>query len=361
VFGVTPSKTRKTDIYLLGIPSLVMSAKTTRRRFVAATGLAGVALLAGCTGGGTGDGGDGGSTPTDTRTATPMATEDGTMTEGPMAPMEAPRVAVDRFSEAAGTLMVRTEENGLPGPDEPVDFDRTPFLTKGLGPDGGHVAYYNFDVQPTAPAPIYVLFREGEDTPVDGQLNVIDAVPGDEGYNDFWHVHRVTVPASYEANTVTSRQAIEDAGYETTATETLVNCPVVPDGSTASMRAGDGDAGLVEGWYRGQVVSYFEFTEAPLTTTGESVPVSPIWVTFNVNPGEDGGGPPSGFVTEMDGDRTHNVLATLPGDEGYSPLWLVNVYDNADFEAVSDLDSAMDAEQLASGVATVNCPVVSLP
>jgi hypothetical protein len=336
-----------------------MSGQTTRRRFVAATGLAGVALLAGCTGGG--GTGDGDGTPTATEMGTPTPTEGGTMTEGPMAPMEAPRVAVDRFSEAAGTLMVRTEENGLPGPNEPIDFDQAPFLTKGLGPDGGPVAYYNFDVQPTAPAPIYVLFREGEDTPVDGQLNVVDVVPGDEGYNDFWHVHRVSVPASYEANTVTSRQDIEDASYETTATETLVNCPVVPHGSTASMRAGDGDAGLVEGWYRGQVVSYFEFTEAPLTTTGESVPVSPIWVTFNVNPGEDGGGPPSGFVTEADGDRTHNVLATLPGDEGYSPLWLVNVYDNADFDAVSDLASAMEAEQLASGVATVNCPVVSLP
>ena len=361
MFGGTPTKTRKTDIYFLGIPSLVMSEKTTRRRFVTATGLAGVALLAGCTGdGGTGDGG---STPTATAMdeGTPTATDDGTMTEGPTAPMEAPRVSVDRFSEAAGTLMVRTEENGLPGPNEPVDFDRAPFLTKGLGPDGGPVAYYNFDVQPTAPAPIFVLFREGEDAPVEGQLNVIDTVPGEAGYTDFWHVHRVTVPADYEPNTVTSREDIEDAGYETTATETLVNCPVVPDGSTASMRAGDEDAGLVEGWYRGQVVSYFQFTEAPLTTGGESVPVSPIWVTFNVNPGEDGGGPPSGFVTEADGDRTHNVLATLPGDEGYSPLWLVNVYDNADFEAVSDLDSAMDAEQLAAGVATVNCPVVSLP
>jgi hypothetical protein len=195
---------------------------------------------------------------------------------------------------------------------------------------------------------------------VEGQLNVIDVVPGDEGYNDFWHVHKVTVPEEYEANTITSASAIEDAGYEVTGTDTLVNCPVVPDGSTASMRAGEGSADLVEGWYHGKVVSYFEFTEAPLTTGGDSIPLSPIYVTFDTNPGEAGGGPPSGFKTEADSDRTHNVVATVPGDDGYSPFWLVNIYDNADFESVSDLDSAQDAEQLASGAAMVNCPIVSV-
>jgi hypothetical protein len=69
------------------------------------------------------------------------------------------------------------------------------------------------------------------------------------------------------------------------------------------------------------------------------------------------GGPPSGFVTDENG-RTHNVTATLPMDEAYSPLWMVNVYDNADFAMVSDLASAMAANILATGVANVNCPIV---
>src|SRR5690606_32247092 len=103
---------------------------------------------------------------------------------------------------------------------------------------------------------------------------------------------------------------------------------------------------------------YFTFEEAGLS--GESVPLSPIYVTFNVNPDEDGGGPASGFVTEPDSGQTHNVVATLPDDEGYSPLWFVNVYDNAAFDDVSDLQSAMDADQLAQGVASVNCPIVSV-
>jgi hypothetical protein len=65
-------------------------------------------------------------------------------------------------------------------------------------------------------------------------------------------------------------------------------------------------------------------------------------------------------VTEMESDMTHNVTATVPSDAAYSPLWNVNIYDNADFESVSDLNSATDAEVLASGAATVNCPVVSV-
>jgi len=87
-------------------------------------------------------------------------------------------VPVDRFSAEAGMLMVRTDTNGLPAPNAPVDFDSgPPFNTLGLGPMGEKVEYYNFDVQPRTPIPIYVFFR-ADGAPVDGQLNVIDAIPG---------------------------------------------------------------------------------------------------------------------------------------------------------------------------------------
>ncbi|WP_254761623.1 hypothetical protein [Natrinema marinum] len=330
-----------------------MSNDETRRRFLATTGAIGAALVAGCAGTGSTDTAD--DEMNDNANETGMNGDMGGGTD----PASAPRAAIDRFSDAASTLMVRTDANDLPGPDEPIDFDQAPFLTHGLGPDGEPVSYYNFDVQPTAPAPIYALFREGEDEPVADQRNIVDTIPGDEGYNDFWHVHEVTVPADYEANTATSVGDLRDAGYEITPTNVVKNCPIVPEGSTASMRYGDGEPELVDGWYDGQVVSYFLFEEAPLTVMDDSVPVSPIYVTFNTNPGMDGGGPQSGFVTEMESDRTHNVVATLPGDDGYSPLWSVSVYDNADFDAVSDLESATDATVLEAETATVNCPIVA--
>ncbi|MEJ2052374.1 MAG: T9SS type A sorting domain-containing protein [Calditrichaceae bacterium] len=269
--------------------------------------------------------------------------------------------SIDRFSMAAGNLFVRDESNGLPGPNEAIDFDQDPFITKGLGPEGELVSYYNFDVQPTEPAPIYVLFREGEMAPVEGQMNIIDVIPGDEGYNDFWEVQKVTVPADYEANSITSYDQIANAGYDIEETTTIVNCPVVPEGSMASLRLGDEDPGLTTGWYKGMMVYYFNFSEkALMTNESDMVPLSPIYVTFNINPDMEGGGPASGFVTEEGSDQTHNVPSTLPEDAGYSPLWSVNVYDNADFDNVKDLETAVAANILATGVANVNCPIVKI-
>src|SRR5258705_2543042 len=114
------------------------------------------------------------------------------------------RASVDRFSSSAGTLQVRTSANGLPAANAPVNFDQGVFITEGLGPQGQHVKYYNFDIQSTSPAPIWVLYREGESSPVSGQLNIINVLPGEAGYNDFWQVVKVTVPANYQANEVAS-------------------------------------------------------------------------------------------------------------------------------------------------------------
>jgi Secretion system C-terminal sorting domain len=267
--------------------------------------------------------------------------------------------SIDRFSMAAGHLFVRDSSNGLPGPNMPVNFDMEPFRSMGLGPNGEFSTYYNFDVQSTTPAPIFVLFREGESSPVQGQSNIVGVIPGDVGYNDFWLVNKVTVPADYVANTVVSTQQILDSAYTITPTSIIVNCPIVPDGSSAMMRYHTTeDTSLSRGWYDSTVVYYFNFAEAPIMTDMNGmVPVSDIYVTFNINPGEPGGGPPSGFMTDSTG-RTHNVPATLPGNAVYSPLWDVNIYDNADFNMVHDLMSAENATILVAGAALVNCPIV---
>lgn len=270
----------------------------------------------------------------------------------------AEKVSVDRFSSTAGHLMVRDASNGLPAANASVNFDQAPFITKGLGPSGEEVEYYNFDVQPINPVPIYVLFKEGESSPLAGQLNIIDVIPGESGYNDFWLVHKVTVPSNYKANQVASLDEIADAGYDIEATTTIVNCPVVPEGSTATKRIGGGSAGLHMGWYKEKIVVYFTFEEKALSASGGKVPTSPIYVCFNINADEDGGGPPSGFKVETGTTQTHNVVATIPSGASYSPLWLVNAYDNTEFDAVDNLSTAQSVAGTNLG-ATVNCPVVS--
>ncbi len=280
-------------------------------------------------------------------------------------PDSAPEVSIDRFSAAAGTLMVRDASNGLPGPNQPIDFDSgAPFITQGLGPNGEIVTYYNFDVQSVHSVPIYALFKD-DGTPVEGQLNIVGVIPGDPGYSDFWHVHKVAVPDDYVANTFTSVADVLASDYPIERTNLIVNCPIVPKGSTAALRYGGGDNGLVRGWFKNQVVYYFDFSEKQLMVdlpeTGHpDVPLAEIRVAFNINPDMEGGGPASGFMAEPGTVQTHNALEVLPMDAGYSPLWDVDVYDNADFDGVHDFASAGMAHILAEGVAKVNCPVGSV-
>lgn len=274
-------------------------------------------------------------------------------------PATATVASVDRFSAQAGHLQVRSSSNGLPAANAAVNFDQGPFITQGFGPTGQIVKYYNFDVQPATPAPIYAFFEAGASSPVAGQLNVIDTIPGETGYNDFWQVMMVTVPSGYAANTIASLSEIQAAGYTITPTNMLVNCPVVPAGSTAGLRIGGGSTGLTQGWYRDQVVNYFNFNEATLTVTNGAVPTAPIYVTFNINPDQPNGGPPSGFETETGSMQTHNVAASVPGQPGYSPLWAVGIYDDADFSSVVNLTTATAATLVLAGP-LVNCPIVSV-
>jgi hypothetical protein len=290
----------------------------------------------------------------------------GTPSKGPGGvatnPDTAPLASIDRFSDGFAHLFKRSGNAALPAPNAPIHMDQGPFLTDGLGPDGEHVAYYNFDVLPTAPAPIYVFFPEGSTAELTEQLHVVDAVPGDPGYNDFWQVVAVTVPAGYVPNSVTSLADLKAAGLTITPTNMLVNCPVVPDGSTAQLRyTAQESMALTRGWYRGQIVKYFNFSERMLMTSAGSVPTAPIYVTFNVNPDPTNpmSGPPSGFQTEASSMQTHNVASVLPEDMSYSPLWMVIAYDDASFSSVGNLSTAEQAPVVVPNAGLVNCPIVA--
>ena len=58
--------------------------------------------------------------------------------------------------------------------------------------------------------------------------------------------------------------------------------------------------------------------------------------------------------------QTHNVPSTLPTQAGYSPLWAVRIYDDADFASVMDLATASEAKLLEPNGPKVNCPIVSV-
>ena len=277
----------------------------------------------------------------------------------PLDPDTAPTPVIDRFSGEGAILLDRAEMPSLPAAGAPIDFDRAPFLVRGLGPAGEHVVLYHLDAHQATPINIYRLHHEGQAETVPDQLPIVDYIPGDHGYSDFWRIVRVDVPADYVANTATSSADIFREGWPLTVSDTIVNCPVVPLGSTATRRRGTEGTALHRGWYKDQVFYYFTFEEAPIRVMNSEVPLGGAFVAFNINPGQPGGGFPSGFMTESGTDRTHIVVDGIATGE-YFPLRVVIAYDNADFASVVDLTSAEMASGIAIEAIRWNAPLVEI-
>jgi len=220
--------------------------------------------------------------------------------------------------------------------------------------EGRQTFYYDFgantqateDGEQVITAPIYVPITgfddEGNPQMVEGQYNIVGVVPGDPGYSDLWEVIFVTVPADYEANTFTSVEDILNSGYETTVPGVLVNCPIVPEGSTLA----EGGAPLVQGWYEGEAIYYFDFGPHPRET-------APIYAFIT---GFDDEGNPQ-FV-----EGQANVIGVIPGDPGYSDFWYVNLVTvPADYEAnsITSVEEVMaSGYEITQPGLLVNCPVL---
>ena len=218
---------------------------------------------------------------------------------------------------------------------------------------GRQTFYYDFgtntsataDRQEVVPAPIYVLVTgfgaDGNPMPVEGQHNIVDVIPGDEGYSDLWQVTFVTVPEDYQANSITNAQTLLDAGYDQTVPGVYVNCPIVPAGSTLA-EGGD----LTQGWYKGQEVFYFDFEQPSVQTA----PIYAFVTGFNENDEPI-------FV-----EGQNNVIDVIPGDENYSAFWDVNLVVVPEDYVANSITSV--AEITAGGYdimpagLLVNCPVV---
>jgi hypothetical protein len=250
---------------------------------------------------------------------------------------------IDRFSASAGHLMVRGAGNHFPGPDQPIDMDVAPFVTRGLAPDGTHIRYYNFDIQSSVPAPRFRFTHAGKHEAIAGQPDVIDVIPGERGYSDFFGIVWVTVPDSFVPGSITAATQIR--GLPTEASREAVNCPVVPRGTTAR----EGRAVIDTLWYRGAHVQCLRFGDS-LELANDHVPTSPIYVTFAAE---------AQFATEDGTRQTHNVVMSVPGDADYSPLWDVHIYDVAAFARVHDEATALAAPLVKHGP-LVNCPIVAV-
>ena len=211
------------------------------------------------------------------------------------------------------------------------------------------VSYLDYGPQSNVALPILVFFQAASpSTPVAGQKNIIDTIPGQPGYSDFWRVYKVLAPTGYVANSIRSLADAVASGYTIEATDLIVNCPVVNPNATIQ----GSSTSPVSGWYRNREVSYFdEGTNSP--GDGSVVRDVPIYAFFHA----DG--------TAVAGQK--NVIDALPGDANYSDLWrVVKVVVGATYVANSLKDArsileASNADQvtLETTEIYVNCPVVS--
>ena len=219
---------------------------------------------------------------------------------------------------------------------------------------GQGIQYYDFGANTplvdgnVLTAPIYVFVSgftsDGSPNAVSGQHNVVDTIPGDSGYSDLWKVNFVNVSSDYQADSVRSVDDINQMGYIITESSTLVNCPIVPAGSTFET-----GISLVQGWYKNQKVFYPDFGSNP------DYP-APIYVLIT---GFDGQGNPQTVAGQK------NIIDVIPGDEGYSDFWRVTFVTVPQDYTANTFTSRADV--LASGypmnttTTIVNCPVVTMP
>ncbi|MEE2658312.1 MAG: hypothetical protein VX733_07400 [Candidatus Latescibacterota bacterium] len=274
-----------------------------------------------------------------------------------------PVVEVDRFSDAAGGFYRRSENPGLPAPNEAIDFDER-FLHQALGPNQESIQFYNFDVHSKTPARMYQLIdRRGD--PIVGQLPIFAEIPGDPGYNDLRQVVAVRITdGDFQPNSITSLSDLQAIAEDTTETDLIRNCVMVPDGSTASFRFDVTDAvGLHDGWYGDRVVRYLLFenpdSQAIAEFSGGEIS-APVMYAFLENDRDTA----DGFALDA-GGTTHNVATRLPKQEGYSPLWALRVFRLSVFDRVTSVTSAQDNDREDNILSTedvliINAPVVTV-
>ena len=307
----------------------VGSRKVSRRRFLRATGVGTVGLaglwLVGC-----GDDDDEDSTPpavTGNDDAAPADTGNDDAAPPTNDPNEQ-ATAVD-LGPAAQFDLVDGWYKGQAV--EYYDFAmNTPLL--GEGPEIPLANIYAF---------ITGMDADGNPQFVAGQNNIIDVLPGDDGYSDLWEVQLAIVPDGYQANAIRSKADLEMWDLEMVTPGLLVNCPVVPQGSTL-----EGGEPLVQGWYRGEEVFYPDFgTISPALT----IPIYAFITGFGDN------GPL--FLAGQ-----NNIIDEIPGDADYSDFWEVNlvmVDDSYEPNSITTAAAVQSSgfEMIKPGL-VVNCPVV---
>ena len=102
---------------------------------------------------------------------------------------------------------------------------------------------------------------------------------------------------------------------------------------------------VVSGFYQGRTITYYDFGPIKLKPGNK---LAPLWSVTNGAPGQ------------------HNIVNTVPGQVGYSPLWRINTVTFKTgttphlLKSKADVDAALKAGEVTvtSTKTVVNCPVL---
>jgi hypothetical protein len=199
---------------------------------------------------------------------------------------------------------------------------------------GNNSAVVNGQVQPCNLYSLVTGFDANNNPiPVAGQHNIAPAVPGNPIYSDLWQIIFLTVPATYVANTVKDA-TVAVASFTTQTTGPLVNCPVVPIGSTLL----GGGPNITLGWYQNTTINYFNFG-----------PNQDFEIPIIVFPA---------IATQL------HIVDQIPGQSGYSSFWAVNEYTAPSgyvpntYKSFQDIAQANLGNPIVPGL-VLNCPIIS--
>jgi len=201
--------------------------------------------------------------------------------------LTAPLLTIDRFSDAAGTLLRRSLDPKLPKPGEPFSLDDSRFALAVVGPRGAVARCYDLDVRPALPNRYYVFYDRIGNYRL-AQFPVIDRAPGDPGYSDLWDIWKVITPDNFrETNWVRDAATVEKlladpaGGFTSASTGVYLNAPIVPEGTSAGSKAEgkSGRATRLYAWYKGKRAPFLYFEGSLHLAADGRIPVSTLTLT----------------------------------------------------------------------------------
>lgn len=200
-------------------------------------------------------------------------------------------------------------------------------LLKGFA-GGQSTRYWDFGASNDYAIPLYAVMKRDADNALvpTGHPNIIDSIPGEEGYSPFWKVFILEVSDKYDDEIFPSFAAVDEAirtglVVEPTDPGLIVNCPVTA--RDVRMELGGGSAAIAPPstfFWQGQSVNYFDLGIVSNASEGRAM-IADMY-ELKREGREILSEPVRGVDISGDGDvvDTNNIFSSLIGNMNYTSL-----------------------------------------